>query len=212
MLKFNNLRKLREGVGSPAGDYTKSLTQDDDEEATTYKPRSKGEEDFANKHTKDTKNHPVAPEDQFKGGTKHSGDHKGYDNAPGEKNVVKAKKTFAQLRGGGSSKRKADKTGGDTVMKKVKEDIDYDYDQLDEAMVAENPMLMRTLTKMASSRTPMPMKFKKGQPMTVDQDQAKTLLKGLKTVKGPSLKAMTRDITSSPADFMKALAFADKAR
>ena len=73
MLKFNNLRKLREGVGSPAGDYTKSLTQDDDEEATTYKPRSKGEEDFANKHTKDTKNHPVAPEDQFKGGTKHSG-------------------------------------------------------------------------------------------------------------------------------------------
>jgi hypothetical protein len=48
--------------------------------------------------------------------------------------------------------------------------------------------------------------------MTVDQDQAKTLLKGLKTVKGPSLKAMARDITSSPADFMKALAFADKAR
>ena len=212
MLKFNNLRKLREGVGSPAGDYTKSLTQDDDEEATTYKPRSKGEEDFANKHTKDTKNHPVAPEDQFKGGAKHAGDHKGHDGEPGERQVVKAKKTFAQLRGGGSSKRKADKTGGDTVMKKVKEDVDYDYDQLDEAMVAENPMLMRTLTKMASSRTPMPMKFKKGQPMTVDQDQAKTLLKGLKTVKGPSLKAMTRDITSSPADFMKALAFADKAR
>ena len=212
MLKFNNLRKLKEGSGSPARDFTKSLTQDDDEEATTYKPRSKGEEDFANKHTKDTKNHPVAPEDQFKGGAKHAGDHKGHDGEPGERQVVKAKKTFAQLRGGGSSKRKADKTGGDTVMKKVKEDVDYDYDQLDEAMVAENPMLMRTLTKMASSRTPMPMKFKKGQPMTVDQDQAKTLLKGLKTVKGPSLKAMTRDITSSPADFMKALAFADKAR
>ena len=207
MLKFNNLRKLREGVGSPAADYTKSLTQDDDEEATTYKPRSKGEEDFANKHTKDTKAHPVAPEDQFKGGTKHSGDHKGYENAPGEKNVVKAKKTFAQLRGGGSSKRKADKTQGDIAMKKVKEEF-----ELNEEMVAENPMLMKTLSKMASSKTPMPMKFKRGQPMTVDQDQAKTLLKGLKTVKGPSLKAMTRDITSSPSDFMKALAFADKAR
>ena len=207
MLKFNNLRKLREGVGSPAADYTKSLTQDDDEEATTYKPRSKGEEDFAAKHTKVTKAHPVAPEDQFKGGTKHSGDHKGYENAPGEKNVVKAKKTFAQLRGGGSSKRKADKTQGDIAMKKVKEEF-----ELNEEMVAENPMLMKTLTKMASSRTPMPMKFKRGQPMTVDQDQAKLLLKGLKTVKGPSLKAMTRDITSSPSDFMKALAFADKAR
>jgi hypothetical protein len=207
MLKFNNLRKLREGVGSPAADYTKSLTQDDDEEATTYKPRSKGEEDFAAKHTKDTKAHPVAPEDQFKGGTKHSGDHKGYENAPGEKNVVKAKKTFAQLRGGGSSKRKADKTQGDIAMKKVKEEF-----ELNEEMIAENPMLMKTLSKMASSKTPMPMKFKRGQPMTVDQDQAKTLLKGLKTVKGPSLKAMTRDITSSPSDFMKALAFADKAR
>ena len=207
MLKFNNLRKLREGVGSPAADYTKSLTQDDDEEATTYKPRSKGEEDFAAKHTKVTKAHPVAPEDQFKGGTKHSGDHKGYENAPGEKNVVKAKKTFAQLRGGGSSKRKADKTQGDIAMKKVKEEF-----ELNEEMVAENPMLMKTLTKMASSKNPMPMKFKRGQPMTVDQDQAKTLLKGLKKVKGPSLKAMTRDITSSPSDFMKALAFADKAR
>ena len=207
MLKFNNLRKLREGVGSPAADYTKSLTQDDDEEATTYKPRSKGEEDFAAKHTKDTKAHPVAPEDQFKGGTKHSGDHKGYEGAPGEKNVVKAKKTFAQLRGGGSSKRKADKTQGDIAMKKVKEEF-----ELNEEMIAENPMLMKTLTKMASSKNPMPMKFKKGQPMTVDQDQAKTLLKGLKKVKGPSLKAMTRDITSSPSDFMKALAFADKAR
>ena len=207
MLKFNNLRKLREGVGSPAADYTKSLTQDDDEEATTYKPRSKGEEDFAAKHTKVTKAHPVAPEDQFKGGTKHSGDHKGYENAPGEKNVVKAKKTFAQLRGGGSSKRKADKTQGDIAMKKVKEEF-----ELNEEMIAENPMLMKTLTKMASSKTPIPMKFKRGQPMTVDQDQAKLLLKGLKTVKGPSLKAMTRDITSSPSDFMKALAFADKAR
>ena len=207
MLKFNNLRKLREGVGSPAADYTKSLTQDDDAEATTYKPRSKGEEDFAAKHTKVTKAHPVAPEDQFKGGTKHSGDHKGYEGAPGEKNVVKAKKTFAQLRGGGSSKRKADKTQGDIAMKKVKEEF-----ELNEEMVAENPMLMKTLTKMASSKTPIPMKFKRGQPMTVDQDQAKLLLKGLKTVKGPSLKAMTRDITSSPSDFMKALAFADKAR
>ena len=194
MLKFNNLRKLKEGSGSPAGDFTKSLTQDDDEEATTYKPRSKGEEDFANKHTKDTKAHPVAPEDQFKGGTKHSGDHKGYEGAPGEKNVVKAKKTFAQLRGGGSSKRKADKTQGDMAMKKVKEEF-----ELNEAMVAEDPMLMRTLTKMASSRTPMPMKFKKGQPMTVDQDQAKTLLKGCLLYTSPSPRDRTRSRMPSSA-------------
>ena len=205
MLRFNNLRKLKEGVGSPAGDYTKSLTQDDDEEATTYKPRSKGEQDFAGKHTKDTKNHPVAPEDQFKGNTKHSGDHKGYDGAPGEKNVVKAKKTFAQLRGGGSSKRNADKTQGDMAMKKVKEDVDYEIDQID-----ENVLVRTKMQKIAKSNKPVMHKFKNGRTMTVDPDQAKKLVKALMGVKGPSLKAMSDDIMSSPADFMKAMAFAER--
>ena len=205
MLRFNNLRKLKEGVGSPAGDYTKSLTQDDDEEATTYKPRSKGEEDFAGKHTKDTKNHPVAPEDQFKGNTKHSGDHKGYEGAPGEKNVVKAKKTFAQLRGGGSSKRKADKTQGDMAMKKVKEDVDYEIDNLD-----ENVLVRTKMQKIAKSNKPVMHKFKNGRTMSVDPDQAKKLVKALMGVKGPSLKAMSDDIMSSPADFMKAMAFAER--
>ena len=207
MLKFNNLRKLKEGSGSPAGDFTKSLTQDDDEEATTYKPRSKGEEDFANKHTKDTKAHPVAPEDQFKGGTKHAGAHKGHEGEPGERQVVKAKKTFAQLRGGGSSKRKADKTQGDMAMKKVKEDVDYETDQLD-----ENVLVRTKMQKIAKSNKPVMHKFKNGRTMSVDPDQAKSLVKGLMKVKGPSLKAMSADIMSSPADFMKAIAFADKAK
>ena len=208
MLKFNNFKtKLKEGVGSPAADYTKSLTQDDDEEATTYKPRSKGEEDFANKHTKDTKAHPVAPEDQFKGGTKHAGAHKGHEGEPGERNVVKAKKTFAQLRGGGSSKRKADKTQGDMAMKKVKEDIDFETDQLD-----ENVLVRTKMQKIAKSKKPVMHKFKNGRTMSVDPEQASMLVKGLMKVKGPSLKAMSADIMSSPADFMKAVAFADKAR
>jgi len=205
MLKFNNLRKLKEGSGSPAGDFTKSLTQDDDEEATTLKPRSKGEEDFANKHTKDTKAHPVAPEDQFKGGTKHAGAHKGHEGEPGERQVVKAKKTFAQLRGGGSSKRKADKTGGDTAMKKVKEDIDYETDQLD-----ENVLVRTKMQKIAKSNKPVTHKFKNGRTMSVDPEQAGMLAKALMKVKGPSLKAMSSDIMSSPADFMKAMAFAEK--
>ena len=206
MLKFNNFKtKLKEGSGSPAGDYTASLTQDDDEEATTLKPRSKGEEDFANKHTKDTKNHPVAPEDQFKGGAKHAGDHKGHDGEPGERQVVKAKKTFAQLRGGGSSKRKADKTGGDTAMKKVKEDIDYETDQLD-----ENVLVRTKMQKIAKSNRPVTHKFKNGRTMSVDPEQAGKLVKALMKVKGPSLKAMSSDIMSSPADFMKAMAFAEK--
>ena len=46
--------------------------------------------------------------------------------------------------------------------------------------------------------------------MTVDPDQAKKLVKALMGVKGPSLKAMSDDIMSSPADFMKAMAFAER--
>ena len=206
MLKFNNFKtKLKEGSGSPAGDYTASLTQDDDEEATTLKPRSKGEEDFANKHTKDTKAHPVAPEDQFKGGAKHAGAHKGHEGEPGERQVVKAKKTFAQLRGGTNSKRKADKTQGDMAMKKVKEDVDHETDQLD-----ENVLVRTKMQKIAKSNRPVTHKFKNGRTMSVDPEQAGKLAKALMKVKGPSLKAMSDDIMSSPADFMKAMAFAEK--
>ena len=46
MKTFKQLTESR-----PASDYTVMNTQDDDEEATTLKPRSKGEEDFANKHS-----------------------------------------------------------------------------------------------------------------------------------------------------------------
>jgi len=200
MKTFKQLTESR-----PASDYTVMNTQDDDEEATTYKPRSKGEEDFANKHTKDTKAHPVAPEDQFKGGTKHAGAHKGHEGEPGERQVVKAKKTFAQLRGGGSSKRKADKTQGDMAMKKVKEDVDHETDQLD-----ENVLVRTKMQKIAKSNRPVTHKFKNGRTMSVDPEQAGKLAKALMKVKGPSLKAMSDDIMSSPADFMKAMAFAEK--
>ena len=68
------------------------------------------------------------------------------------------------------------------------------------------------MQKIAKSNKPVMHKFKNGRTMSVDPDQAKSLVKGLMKVKGPSLKAMSADIMSSPADFMKAVAFADKAR
>lgn len=66
-----------EGVGSPAQDY--KVEKDDDEEVKNYKPRSKGEQDFANAHTVTKKVHPVATDAQHTGGGK-KGDpehHKG---------------------------------------------------------------------------------------------------------------------------------------
>lgn len=67
----------KESVGSPAQDY--KVEKDKDEEETSYKPRSKGEQDFAAAHTVTKKVHPVAPDHQHTGGNK-KGDpehHKG---------------------------------------------------------------------------------------------------------------------------------------
>ncbi len=66
-----------EAAAAPAQDY--KVEKDDDEEVKGYKPRSKGEEDFANLHTVTKKVHPVATDAQHTGGGK-KGDpehHKG---------------------------------------------------------------------------------------------------------------------------------------
>ena len=54
MKKF---RELIEAPGAPAQDN--KTEKDDDQEVKGYKPRSKGEEDFADAHTVDKKDHPV---------------------------------------------------------------------------------------------------------------------------------------------------------
>ena len=208
MKTFNSLRKLREGVGSPAADYTVMNTQDDDEEATTYKPRSKGEEDFANKHTKDTKNHPVAPEDQFKGGTKHSGKHKGYEGAPGEKNVVKAKKTFKELRGQGSSKRKADKSGGYTAMKSVKEEAEF-IDENINSLIRKSKLLKR-LQEITKKNKPGAVSFKDKDTMTVEPKDAKDIMEVLKKLTSRNAGSMVTKMENGVPGFMNMLDFAKR--
>ena len=208
MKTFNSLRKLREGVGSPAADYTVMNTQDDDEEATTYKPRSKGEEDFANKHTKDTKNHPVAPEDQFKGGTKHSGKHKGYEGAPGEKNVVKAKKTFKELRGQGSSKRRADKSGGDTAMKSVKEEAEF-IDENINSLIRKSKLLKR-LQEITKKNKPGAVSFKDRDTMTVEPKDAKDIMEVLKKLTSRNAGSMVTKMENGVPGFMNMLDFAKR--
>ena len=78
-----------EAPGSPAQDNKGE--KDDEKEVKGYKPRSKGEEDFAKAHTVDITGHPVATVAQFKG-TTDGGDpektHKGGKQHPGEKNPV----------------------------------------------------------------------------------------------------------------------------
>ena len=103
--------------------------KDDDKETTDMKPRSKGEEDFKDGHKIDKKDHPVAGEDQFKGGTSHEGEHKGF-----EKKGQEIQKTYSQFRKmgghGKSSYRRADKTAGDKAMPVLrKEDLDLSIEE-----------------------------------------------------------------------------------
>lgn len=86
---MKTFKQLMEAPGSPAQDNKGE--KDDEKEVKGYKPRSKGEEDFAKAHTVDITGHPVATVAQFKG-TTDGGDpektHKGGKQHPGEKNPV----------------------------------------------------------------------------------------------------------------------------
>jgi len=57
-----------EGTGAAADELV--AKKDDDKEATDYKPRSKGEEDFKNAHKVEKTKHPVAGDHQFNGDRK----------------------------------------------------------------------------------------------------------------------------------------------
>ena len=202
MKKFKELYE-----NSPAADYSVMNKQDDDDEATTYKPRSKGEEDFAGKHTKDTKNHPVAPEDQFKGGTKHSGKHKGYEGAPGEKNVVKAKKTFKELRGQGSSKRKQDSSQSDP-MKKIKEEVEF-IDENINSLIRKSKLLKR-LQEITKKNKPGAISFKDKDTMSVEPKDAKDIMEVLKKLTPRNAGSMVTKMENGVAGFMNMLDFAKR--
>jgi hypothetical protein len=110
-------------------DYVPAQYQDDEEEATGYKPRSKGEEQFKDAHVTAKKDHPVAQDNQFKGTTDHSGDHEGHDGEPGEREPVKqGTSTLSQFMNKISNKqtptRKGDKRQGDMKPVMAKEETD----------------------------------------------------------------------------------------
>ena len=204
MKTFKQLTESR-----PASDYTVMNTQDDDEEATTYKPRSKGEEDFANKHSKVTKAHPVAPEDQFKGGTKHAGPHKGHEGEPGERQVVKAKKTFAQLRGGTNSKRKQDKSEGDKqVINKIKEEVEF-IDENINSLIRKSKLLKR-LNEIIKKKKEGAVSFKDRDTMTVEPKDAKDIMEVLKKLTPRNAGSMVTKMENGVPGFMNMLDFAKR--
>ena len=83
---MKTFKELLEAPGAPARDN--QVNKDDPEEVKGYKPRSKGEEDFANAHMISKIDHPVATDAQFTGNVDRGNpdDHVGGKvHAPGEK-------------------------------------------------------------------------------------------------------------------------------
>lgn len=99
---------IQEGTGTSAASNFVA-PKDDDQEVKGYKPRSKGEEDFANAHTVTKHDYPVDVEAQFTGGNTQ----KPRQPNNGEKTTTQGSSTVNQPKGGGDSKRTADRKQGD---------------------------------------------------------------------------------------------------
>jgi hypothetical protein len=190
MKKFKDL--LSEQI---AADYKEK--KDDEKEVKGYKPRSKGEEDFANMHTVDKVNHPVAETEQ------HTGDRKGPKSDTGEDHDGPEKKgqelpmtysQFMKLGGWGqSSARGADKSQGDMkpVMQgssKVTESV-----ELDEAVKPGN------------------VKLKSGESVMLSKDEAEAINDAMKELNSSNKKKMQDELMKDKMSFMSMVKFAKTA-
>lgn len=190
MKKFKDL--LSEQI---AADYKEK--KDDEKEVKGYKPRSKGEEDFANMHTVDKVDHPVAEPEQ------HTGDRKGPKSDTGEDHDGPEKKgqelpmtysQFMKLGGWGqSSARGADKSQGDMkpVMQgssKVTESV-----ELDEAVKPGN------------------VKLKSGESVMLSKDDAEAINNAMKELNSSNKKKMQDELMKDKKSFMSMVKFAKTA-
>ena len=193
MKKFKD---LTESVGSPASDQKKD--KDDDNEVKGYKYRSKGEQDFADSHTIEKKDHPVAEPEQHTGDRKGPKSDTGEDHDGPEKAGEKLPMTYAQfMKLGGfgqSSARAPDKAQGDTkpVMQgssKVTEEVEF----IEEAFKAGS------------------LKLKSGEMVKVDETAAKALNTAMKGLNSSNKKRMTAEAMKDKKSFMGMVKFAKSA-
>lgn len=172
---------------APAADYV--APKDSDEEVKGYKPRSKGEEDFANAHTVQKHDYPVDVEAQFTGGVTE----KPRQPNNGEKTTTQGSSTVNQPTGGGNSKRTADKSQGDMKpVNPIKEEV-----ELFEGKV------MDALEDIVKKKSAGKVKFSNGKSIRVDMTTANAMLNMHKKLNDKNKKKMEDQIEKSPDVFMK---------
>ena len=178
---------IQEGTGTSVA--TNFVAQkDSDEEVTKYKPRAKGEEDFANAHKVEVHDYPVDVEGQFKGTV--SGVRQPNN---GEKTTTQGSSIVNQPKGGGSSKRGADKTQGDMkVVNPVKEEV-----ELFEGKV------MDALKDIVDNKCAKSVNFGNGKSIKIDMTSANAMLNLHKKLNDQNKKKMEDKIEQSPEMFMK---------
>jgi hypothetical protein len=165
-----------------AADYV--APKDDDKEVKGYKPRAKGEEDFANKHVIQKHDYPVDVEAQFTGGNTQ----KPRQPNNGEKPVKQGSTDVNQPQGGGNSKRTADRKQGDMKpVNPVKESV-----ELDELKKYDKNADFRLLNRLAQ-------KAKSGQLTSAEKQQMANAKARLRN------HGVTEDVDLSEGKVMDAL-------
>ena len=203
MKKFKDLFE-----DSPAQDYQPNKEEDD--EVKKYKPRSKGEEDFANMHNVTKTGHPVAFDHQFSGHIQGNPDEHvgGKKHAGGESQPIKQGTSETKPTGSEYKEPKQYARGGEKapVMQgssKIKEGVSFsDFRQtLDEGVVD-------TLKKIKSRKQAMSVKFKNSKTLKVDLTTANKLLAVHDALKPANAKKFRDSLEKGESSFMTMLDFA----
>ena len=208
MKKFKDLFE-----DSPAKDYTPNKEKDKQE----YKPRSKGEQDFANMHMVSKVGHPAAMDHQFTGDVsgndrlpmgepeKHVG---GIKHADGDSKPLKQGTSETQPGGSAFKEPKQYSRGGEKspVMQgssKIKESRKFsDFRTvLDEGVVD-------TLKKIKSRKQAMPVKFKNNKTLKVDLFTASKLISVHDALKPANAKKFRDSLEKGETSFMTMVDFA----
>ena len=202
------MKKFKDLFETPAVDYR--TKQADDDEATKYKPRSKGEQDFANMHMVTKTGHPVALDHQFSGKIEGNPDeHKGgKKHAKGEDSPVKQGTSETSASGSEYKEPKQYSRGGEKspVMQgssKIKESLNFRQFKtvLDEGVVD-------TLKKIKSRKQAMPVKFKNKKTLKVDMFTASALLAVHDALKPGNAKRFRDSLEKGETSFMTMVDFA----
>lgn len=174
---------------APAADYV--APKDDDAEVKGYKPRSKGEEDFANQHmVQKTDYYAVPGQDHIFNGSVQEVQQQPNNGEPTQK---QGSSDVNQPTGGGDSKRSADKSQGDMKpVNPIKEEV-----ELVEGKV------MDALQKIVKDKSAGKVKFENGKTLKVDMTTANAMLNLHKKINDKNKAKMADQIEKSPEVFMK---------